>query len=128
MQGTEACCAGDKFTIQNVTNQYLEQRPWLNEVAASASPGASPSASSSSAAEGSALAQRINYGAQLGLGVGLGVPLLIALGLLIWENRKRRRAEAQLRHHNAPAAYTQNTAAQYAHDHTAEYRQDTGWG
>ena len=33
---------------------------------------------------------------KVSIAVGLGVPLLIALGLLFWENRKRRFAEARL--------------------------------
>jgi hypothetical protein len=34
--------------------------------------------------------------AQIGVSAGLGVPLLLALGLLLMERRKRRRAEAKV--------------------------------
>jgi hypothetical protein len=104
--GHEACCAetyGKRFKITgNVTSQYVVQRPWLvdDKDAVRPASSAAPSTSAISSAQTSTCPSVVHtsskMGAQIGLGVGLGVPLLIALGLLLWERRKRRRAEAKL--------------------------------
>lgn len=136
VNGIANCCAGDTFILQGVTNQYLDQRPWTDEEASTraASPSASPTASSTTGASVGATAvashcsspvsksqSKSNTGAQIGLGVGLGIPLLIALGLLIWENRKRRHAEAQITPHNAPGSYSHPAAVSTDYAHAQMY-------
>ncbi|KAF1843993.1 uncharacterized protein K460DRAFT_368862 [Cucurbitaria berberidis CBS 394.84] len=116
LKGIDECCAGQRFTIQNTTNQYLQQRVWNNAngsespspstssaAAASSSSSSSLTSSSTNSSQCPAPASNSSMGALIGLGVGLGIPLLIALALLSWENRKRRHAEAQaqLTHHSA---------------------------
>lgn len=91
------CCKNERFTIAgNVTSDYIIQRPWdVNETTPAIT---SPSSSLCPAVPGSE--QKIESDkidmSKIGIAVGLGVPLLIALGLLFWENRKRRIAEARL--------------------------------
>ncbi|KAH7089686.1 hypothetical protein FB567DRAFT_307795 [Paraphoma chrysanthemicola] len=112
--GHAACCNetyGKRFKIAgNATNSKLLQRPWLASAAlASAS---SPAAAQTSGAgpSGAAASQcpdvsggGNSIGTEIGIGVGLGIPLLIALGLLFWERRKRLRAERGMNGQYIPA-------------------------
>ena len=95
--GAANCCKSDKFVIAgNVTSEYIVQRPWeLNETVSAAT---APSSSLCPAVpEGDNKGNRSKIDvSKVGIAVGLGVPLLITLGLLFWENRKRRFAEARL--------------------------------
>ena len=101
-RGIETCCKGDRFKIPgNATSTHLIQRPWELAAVSTGLPSPTPSSPTPSKAPAatqssqcSAIPSNNKADAQIGLGVGLGVPLLIALGLLFWENRKRRRAEA----------------------------------
>lgn len=97
LQGIDKCCSHDRFTISNTTNEFLNQRQWetdTNTTSSSNSSSVSSSTPSTAAATCVAAGSFKDKGAQIGIGAGLGVPLLIALGLLFWENKKRRQAEA----------------------------------
>jgi hypothetical protein len=106
--GHDACCKeqyGKKFKISgNLTNGLLVRRPWINAASASMAPSTAPTSATSNSSPScpSIPSSSNNNGSRIGIAVGLGVPLLIALGLLIWENRKRRRAEARLGHEHPP--------------------------
>ncbi|EDU47852.1 hypothetical protein PtrSN002B_006621 [Pyrenophora tritici-repentis] len=95
--GAENCCRNTRFLIAgNVTSDYIIQRPWeLNQT----TPADTSPSSSLCPAVPESNNKKINYKtdmSKIGIAAGLGVPLLIALGLLFWENRKRRIAEARL--------------------------------
>jgi hypothetical protein len=106
--GYDACCKeqyGKRFKIPgNLTNNLLVQRPWLGVASTSVAPSTSPTSATVNTPPScpSIPSSSSKIGSQVGIGVGLGVPLLIALGLLMWENRKRRRAEARLGHQGPP--------------------------
>lgn len=81
----------------------MDQRPWNAESVSSATslPPSSSTSSSDSQNTASTLPSSSekkgnSKGPQIGIAVGLGIPFLITLGLLFWENRKRKRAEALL--------------------------------
>jgi len=109
-KGNEEYCKGERFKLDgNTTSEFVVQRPWgvdaVSEGSASTSSTMNPTASSVSSQCPTLPANATDDGrseddeipvSQIGLGVGLGIPLLIALGLLFWENRKRRLVEARL--------------------------------
>ncbi|EFQ94980.1 hypothetical protein PTT_07148 [Pyrenophora teres f. teres 0-1] len=82
----ENCCRNTRFMIAgNVTSNYIIQRPWeLNQTMPAVPEGDSKKNNAKTDMS------------KIGIAIGLGVPLLIALGLLFWENRRRRIAEARL--------------------------------
>ncbi|KAF2466863.1 uncharacterized protein BDR25DRAFT_305753 [Lindgomyces ingoldianus] len=94
--GINKCCE-KTFTIQNATNQYVVQRPWNeNAVNTSSTPSSTTSTPTSTCTAPLSEKGGDNKGAEIGLGVGLGIPLLIALGMLYWERRKRRQIETKM--------------------------------
>jgi hypothetical protein len=101
-QGAANCCDSDKFTIGNLTHEYAVQRPWNVEENFTSSLSAGPSSTATVSPSDATCASSANEGplsntgAQIGLTAGLGVPLLVALGLLFLERRRRRHAEAKL--------------------------------
>ncbi|KAJ8115724.1 hypothetical protein OPT61_g2692 [Boeremia exigua] len=91
LQGIDTCCSHDRFKISNTTDKALIQ--YQLETDTNTTSPSVPAANVTDTAC-SATGASGNKTAQIGIGAGLGVPLLIALGLLFWENRKRRAAEA----------------------------------
>lgn len=100
--GHENCCAekyGKRFQITgNTTSTALIQRPW-NDTSSTTLASASAAVPSSSM---HCPAPEENNNPPIALSVGLGIPLLIALGLLLWENRKRKHVEGMLAQYTGP--------------------------
>jgi hypothetical protein len=113
----EKCCSSNTFKLSgNATNELLIQRPWeIAQTASNTSTStlASPASEPSEACTSATSITNKGKTQQIGIGVGLGIPLLVALGLLFWENRKRRHAEAQLAQHALPTEYMQQPTQEY---------------
>jgi len=95
--GAANCCKSVKFVIAgNVTSEFIIQRPWeLNETVPAATAPSSSLCPVISGGDNKGNRSKMDM-SKIAIAVGLGVPLLIALGFLFWENRKRRFAEARL--------------------------------
>lgn len=105
-QGAANCCDNGKFTIGNLTHEYALQRPWnVEEALASTLSAQNPFTASPSTSNKGCIATSdngpfLNMSAQIGVTAGLAIPLLISIGLLFLERRKRRHIEKELARQN----------------------------
>ncbi|KAF2627229.1 hypothetical protein BU25DRAFT_422093 [Macroventuria anomochaeta] len=100
-QGAASCCSSDKFTIGNLTHEYAVQRPWnMDNISIPSLLPTGPYLSATSTPSSTTcdlpdLRSSSTQRAQIGVSAGLGASLLVTLGLLFLERRKRRQAEAR---------------------------------